>query len=356
MSISPQSLRRPDWLQIWAGGWSILSCSHFAEEYVRLIKFHGKPFLPESIIFIRHAKSEGWARQRDREAICEYLAREVLHNTSRAKEICRHLKRESDGLRAFMERYWGQLISEKLYRTFWDKLVQYYQPHINVKYVVDGLPAKRLQELLPYFEDARRYAEDVLNQTEKFLEELARKIGKKEKVAPHLILCCTRDEMYHYFHSGTLPSVTILKKRDALFGIFHDQHREATYVGAQAKALMHIVKEVHADNVLHGMTAYPGVAQGVVRIVPDPRKCRVFHAGDILVSGMTRPEFLPLMKKAAAFVTDSGGILSHAAIVARELKKPCVIGTKVATKILKDGDRVEVNASKGMVKRLGKKT
>ena len=69
---------------------------------------------------------------------------------------------------------------------------------------------------------------------------------------------------------------------------------------------------------------------------------------------MTRPEFLPLMKKAVAFITDAGGILSHAAIMARELEKPCIIGTRIASKILKDGDLVEVDADKGIVKILNK--
>ena len=59
-----------------------------------------------------------------------------------------------------------------------------------------------------------------------------------------------------------------------------------------------------------------------------------------------------LMKKAAAFVTDGGGILCHAAIMARELKKPCVIGTKIATQVLKDGDLVEVDADKGIVRKI----
>jgi pyruvate,water dikinase len=65
---------------------------------------------------------------------------------------------------------------------------------------------------------------------------------------------------------------------------------------------------------------------------------------------MTRPEFVPLMKKAIAIVTDEGGITCHAAIVSRELKKPCIIGTKVATQVLKDGDMVEVDANSGIVR------
>ena len=70
---------------------------------------------------------------------------------------------------------------------------------------------------------------------------------------------------------------------------------------------------------------------------------------------MTRPEFIPLIRKAAAIVTDAGGILCHAAIVAREMKKPCIVGTKVATKAFKDGDLVEVDANKGVVKILKRK-
>ena len=65
---------------------------------------------------------------------------------------------------------------------------------------------------------------------------------------------------------------------------------------------------------------------------------------------MTRPEFLPLMKKASAFVTDAGGLLSHAAIVARELKKPCILATENASKVIKNGDFIEVDANKGIVR------
>ena len=65
---------------------------------------------------------------------------------------------------------------------------------------------------------------------------------------------------------------------------------------------------------------------------------------------MTTPDMVPIMKKAAAFVTDEGGITCHAAIVSREMKKPCIIGTKIATKILHDGQLVEVDANRGIVK------
>jgi hypothetical protein len=281
MTISPKSLKRPDWLQIWAGGWSLLSCSHFVEEYVKLIKFHGKPFLPESVIIIRHAKSEGWARQKHREAICTYLAREVANNTRRAKAICRDLKKQADTLRSYMAQHKDGVVDLRVYDNFWDKLVRYYQPHINVKYIVDGLTARRLKELLPYFEAARRYAENVLFLTEKWLELVGKKIGAKKNLPGRLVLCCTKHEMRDYFRTGLLPSRPVLEKRDKLFGIYTDQRRESEYDGRPAQALVGVLTEISQKDFLHGMTAYPGIVQGRVRVVHDVKKVHDFRVGDV---------------------------------------------------------------------------
>ena len=99
-----------------------------------------------------------------------------------------------------------------------------------------------------------------------------------------------------------------------------------------------------------GTVAYRGSVQGTVRIVKDVSELNKVQAGDILVTQMTFPSFIPAMIRAAAFVTDEGGITCHAAIVAREMRKPCIIGTKIATQVLKDGDLVEVDAEKGIVR------
>lgn len=99
-----------------------------------------------------------------------------------------------------------------------------------------------------------------------------------------------------------------------------------------------------------GMCACIGKVVGRVRMCRTLKEIATFKEGDILVTGMTRPEFVPAMKKAIAIVTDEGGITSHAAIVARELGTPCVIGTKIATKVLNNGDLVEVAAHHGRVR------
>jgi len=102
--------------------------------------------------------------------------------------------------------------------------------------------------------------------------------------------------------------------------------------------------------ILKGFSANRGYAKGIVRIVKSIRDIGKIHIGDILVSPMTTPNFVPALKKCVAIITDEGGITSHAAIVSRELNKPCIIGTKIATKVLKDGDEVEVDANKGIVR------
>ncbi len=93
----------------------------------------------------------------------------------------------------------------------------------------------------------------------------------------------------------------------------------------------------------------PDFPEEIVRRTED---MQAFERGEILVANQTTPEFLSVMKKAAAIVTEQGGITSHAAVISRELTVPCIIGIKSATRVLKDGDVVEVDANKGIVKKL----
>ncbi|MBI2033181.1 MAG: hypothetical protein HYT10_01820 [Candidatus Levybacteria bacterium] len=100
---------------------------------------------------------------------------------------------------------------------------------------------------------------------------------------------------------------------------------------------------------LYGLCAYPGRAKGHVTVVVSTNDIAKVQKGDILVAQMTRPDLIFAMRKAAAIITDTGGMTSHAAIVAREFQIPCIVGTTNATKRLKDGDLVEVRSHRGMV-------
>jgi len=114
------------------------------------------------------------------------------------------------------------------------------------------------------------------------------------------------------------------------------------------KLLLQVIPNSRNEHIV-GTVAFPGKVTGRVKIVDHKDDFKKFAKGDVLVTAMTHPEFLPIIRQASATITDEGGIPCHAAIVAREMKKPCVIGTKTATKILKDGDLVEVDAINGIV-------
>jgi phosphohistidine swiveling domain-containing protein len=108
-------------------------------------------------------------------------------------------------------------------------------------------------------------------------------------------------------------------------------------------------------NEIKGITASPGRAIGRAKIIYHSTASSKMEKGDILIASMTRPDYMPAIHKAAAIVTDEGGITCHAAIISRELKIPCIIATKIATKVLKDGDLIEVDATHGKVKILERK-
>ena len=103
---------------------------------------------------------------------------------------------------------------------------------------------------------------------------------------------------------------------------------------------------------VQGSVANKGYAKGTVRILRKVEDVAKVKMGDIIVSPMTTPNYITAMRRAGAFVTDEGGVLCHAAIISREMNKPCVVGTKYATKVFKDGDIVEVNGEPGIVSKI----
>lgn len=107
-------------------------------------------------------------------------------------------------------------------------------------------------------------------------------------------------------------------------------------------------------NVLvKGLPASPGMAAGKCHVITDPKDIDTFKEGEVLVTTMTSPDWVPAMKKAVAIVTDAGGMTCHASIVSRELGIPCVVGTKSrsveATGVLKTGQDITIDARNGII-------
>ncbi len=128
------------------------------------------------------------------------------------------------------------------------------------------------------------------------------------------------------------------------------QSRNITTIGKEGGSSSTEETE-EGEIILKGLPASPGIATGPVRIVLDLKDLPKVKEGDILVTTMTSPDMVPAMQRAAAIVTDEGGLTSHAAIVSRELGIPAVVGTGSATKVLKDGEIITVDAYKGVVYR-----
>jgi phosphohistidine swiveling domain-containing protein len=135
------------------------------------------------------------------------------------------------------------------------------------------------------------------------------------------------------------------------FGLFVIGNQVQSLSAGEVKDLKRqIIFKNSLINKIEGSIACRGKAVGLVKIINNINDIYKFKTGNILVTAMTTPDYVPVMKKAAAFVTDEGGISCHAAIVAREMSKPCIIGTKIATKVLQDGDKVEVDANNGIAR------
>lgn len=131
-------------------------------------------------------------------------------------------------------------------------------------------------------------------------------------------------------------------------GVFYIVQSRPITTGKEKEGVEGAV-EVGAKAILSGSPASPGVGSGPAVVIHSTREINKVNKGDILVTEMTTPDFVPAMKRAAAIVTDRGGRTCHAAIVSRELGVPCVVGTENATKTLSNGQVVTVDGSKGKV-------
>jgi len=151
-----------------------------------------------------------------------------------------------------------------------------------------------------------------------------------------------------------IPAIKILKERYKHYIYFnHKIFTNISFEEFTKKLHLKVKKEkITQTNEIKGQIGMSGVVTGKIRVIIKRENIVDLKTGEILVSPMTTMDFMPAMRKAAAIITDEGGITCHAAIIARELKKPCIIGTKIATKIFKTGDYVEVDATKGIVRRI----
>ncbi len=229
--------------------------------------------------------------------------------------------------------------------------------------VIDELEKNKAAKFKKWAQKARKREENVYKDGEmkfmpKYLNWLSKKFLPNYK-AEHLRYLMYKELEDYIKFAKQLPTVEELENRKKLMYVAqYPGNKIIYYSGQEAQRYIDekglLPNQVEYKNIkkIIGQTAYKGKVIGRVRLIRKREDMAKFKTGEILVASMTEPSYLPIMKKAIAFITDEGGKLCHAAIMARELKKPCVIGTKIATQVLKDGDRIEVDASSGVIKKI----
>lgn len=185
-----------------------------------------------------------------------------------------------------------------------------------------------------------------------YFDTLLKEITQRLAVKEDQIKSLTDKELERLMRGKTLNWKKI-NQRQIYYAVGTFNHKFFLYYGKKAKQVedkyFSFIIDEKIDE-LKGVSAQRGIARGRAKIILSYDDFKKFKEGNILIANNTMPEYMPIIRKAKAIVTEIGGITCHAAIVARELKKPCIIGVKNATSILKDGDLVEVDAERGTVK------
>lgn len=214
---------------------------------------------------------------------------------------------------------------------------------------------KQAEEIIRWALETRQRCEGIHKELSDYMRKWLGPMLKKHGYPASHVRLLTVKETEKFVTSGKLPALTTLEKRAKGFVYRNDKlYATSNLKDFFAKRGIELVEESVTDTrTLTGNPAYKGrKVTGKVRVVMNSDELKGFKKGEILVTSMTAPDYLPAMKKAAAIVTDEGGITCHAAIVSRELKKPCIIGTRIATKVLHDGDEVEIDTDKRIIIKL----
>ncbi len=198
--------------------------------------------------------------------------------------------------------------------------------------------------------------------TDFYIIPLMNEIAKRKKESIHeLCKYYFIKEVKELIEGKKISKNEKIRRKECLVMLWKNKKKKS-YSGDEAKEVakreLKELYEIKETDVIKGTIANLGKARGTARILNanDVEKTRElrknFKKGEILITQMTQPNIMDIASRASALVTDEGGMLSHAAIISREMKIPCIVGTKVATKVLKDGDLVEVDANKGIVKKI----
>lgn len=302
----------------------------------------------------------------ERESLARCFVNKVVEGTIHLEEeytkFQKMVKEYEDFITQDPENYTVETIFT--FFDYYDRLMPVAIASFDSVEALDGVSADFKNEIIAWAEKTRIIEEPIYkNGEEKFMPNyltwLKKTFAPNYSVEELSYLIYTELENFLKKKIPLPPNETLRDRKKLLYFREWPISQMEFYQGEKAEHEIAAKKlfDMPSDNLenireLKGAIAFPGKIQGRVRVVRTNSDMQNFQDNEIIVSPMTMPSYLPIMKRALAFVTNEGGTLCHAAIVARELKKPCVIGTKHATHVFRDGEMIEVDAEAGLVRKI----
>lgn len=311
--------------------------------HTQLPKLFGCKFT--AVFLYLHGKLAGIYRSpKEYDAFAEKLARKFLAKPAHAINVVSKLKKYTDRLNGFIKENTkpADFINnrERFFQTYHEFFAYHQATQFSGNYLSKiPLPKSKqrtVKKLVRLLAGAYQYNEMVVPNLEKYFAKL-----RVTEFLPEEI--------------GIIPLKKIEKDRSVI------SFKNSRYLLSQVQAaeLSHKIenrlrKQLANARLVLGNPVNRGKYIGKVKLITNLNKLDNLKKGQVLVTTMTRPQYNNILRYAGAIVTDEGGVVDHAAILAREFGLPCVSGTKIATQVFKTGDLVEVDAERGIVKKLVK--
>jgi len=354
-----------------------------ADQYVRMFESPGMPFLITSIALEHYRPLRAIAILRNN-TWTTYLPKDVQENTLKegitlfgdnamfAAYVNQFNKYKERSLSYFNAVVSKTQISQEELRQFFDLISECWKHYQKTEFFyVDAAfklskENKVIADNLKKLENVKNSGREHMNQmifgSESFLSKALSILSKQFDINIENIFYYSMDEIFLLYDGRKVDKSVLDERRDAYVFLAEDTQVIALH-GAKAKEFIaEFLAEEKTARELKGTVANPGKVTGKVKVlIYGPEKfdkvsefIEEMEKGDVLVAETTSPEIMVACKKASAILTNQGGLLSHAAIVSRELNIPCIVGFGDITNVLKDGDVVEVDAKIGIVKILKK--
>lgn len=343
---------KEDFIKFWTTSYSIANLCMFGRQYtVACREVWGEAFSQVYFVYSKGVATV-YRKESENKIFSEAVAnsfRQYPESIDQAIETT--LALEKDLQQMFKER---DILSVDFFNKFRSKYDLFFPYFVGLAWAADVIDKEKEPLLFSKLEQTRKSIEHFYSHSEGFLSRYYDAItGALGLENVDLAKTVSEEEILNFLRDGTLPDIHVLTQRDNLAIVSSSADQNIVLMGDEAMVLKKDLEMVNVEDdrrEIKGVIAQKGCVRGEVKIILTGDDISKVGEGDVLVTSMTRPEWVGGIQRASAIITDVGGTLCHAAIIARELQKPCIIGTKIATRVLKDGDIVEVDADNGIVR------